>query len=69
MHVLDEILARGIPTALPFACLYAAASSHKQSKATSRFETLPGSRFRRDGSFKRLYAYVMVLGYSRTMYV
>jgi transposase len=45
-----------------------------QSKATERFETLPGEqaqvdwghfRVAQDGKFKRLYAFVMVLGYSR----
>jgi len=49
-----------------------------QSKATERFETLPGEqaqvdwghfRVAQDGGFKRLYAFVMVLGYSRSMYV
>ncbi|MDQ6420480.1 IS21 family transposase [Paenibacillus sp. LHD-117] len=49
-----------------------------QSKATERFETQPGQqaqvdwghfRIEHDGSFKRLYAFVKVLGYSRAMYV
>lgn len=48
------------------------------SKATERFETLPGKQaqvdwgtFRVDwmGEKKRIYAFVMVLGYSRMMYV
>lgn len=49
-----------------------------QSKATERFEIQPGQqaqenwghfRVEQDGGFKRLFAFVMVLGYSRTMYV
>lgn len=49
-----------------------------QSKATERFETQPGQqaqvdwghfRVEQDGGFKRLYAFVKVLGYSRAMYV
>ena len=49
-----------------------------QSKATERFETKPGEqsqvdwghfRVSHDGRMKRLYAFVMVLGYSRAMYL
>jgi transposase len=49
-----------------------------RSKATERFETQPGEqaqvdwghfRVDHDGRMKRLYAFVMVLGYSRAMYV
>jgi len=79
MVLLDEIKGQGYPGGITTLRLFMnPIRPTVVSKATERFETPPGKQaqvdwgtFRVDwmGQKKRIYAFVMVLGYSRTMYV
>ncbi|WP_156922472.1 IS21 family transposase [Cohnella thermotolerans] len=77
--ILDEIKERGYTGSITILRLFMQPLRPSvQSKATERFETQPGQqaqvdwghfRVEQDGGFKRLFAFVMVLGYSRAMYL
>lgn len=77
--LLDEIREKGYTGSITILRLFMQPLRPAiQSKATERFETSPGQqaqvdwghfRVKQEGGFKRLYAFVMVLGYSRAMYV
>jgi transposase len=79
MVILDEIREKGYTGSSTILRLFMQPlRPAMQSKATERFETKPGQqaqvdwghfKVRLEEGFKRLYAFVMVLGYSRTMYV
>jgi transposase len=77
--MLDEIRERGYTGSITILRIFMQPLRPAvQSKATERFETQPGQqaqvdwghfRVDQEGCFKRLYAFVKVLGYSRAMYV
>lgn len=77
--LMDEIKERGYTGSITILRLFMQPLRPAvQSKATERFETQPGQqaqvdwghfRVEQDDRFKRLYAFVMVLGYSRAMYL
>ncbi|WP_274654975.1 IS21 family transposase [Paenibacillus humicola] len=79
MVILDEIRAKGYTGGSTMLRLFMQPLRPAVlSKATERFETQPGEqaqvdwgefKIEQDGRLKRLYAFIMVLGYSRALYV
>lgn len=79
MVILDEIRAKGYTGGSTILRIFMQPLRPAvQSKATERFETQPGEqaqvdwgefKVEQDGRLKKLYAFIMVLGYSRAMYL